>query len=66
MNPDLVGECHDGLTRLAAEGMVKPLVSERLALDAVAEGLQRLADGRTVGRLVLVSSLAAPRANTLT
>ena len=54
-NPALVRVCHDELTRLAADGMVKPLVSERLALDSVAEGLQRLADGRTVGRVVLVA-----------
>jgi NADPH2:quinone reductase len=35
--------------------VARPLVSERLPLDAVAEGLQRLADGTTVGRVVFVS-----------
>jgi NADPH2:quinone reductase len=30
-------------------------VSERLALEEVADGLQRLADGTTVGRVVFVS-----------
>ena len=54
-NPALVRVCHDELTTLAADGMVKPLVSERLALDSVADGLQRLADGRTVGRVVFVA-----------
>lgn len=53
-NPALVLACHQELSRLAEEGAVGPLVSQRLALDAVAEGLQRLADGHTVGRVVFV------------
>jgi len=53
--PGLVRVCHDELSRLAADGVVRPLVSERLALDAVADGLQRLADGTTVGRLAYVA-----------
>ncbi len=53
--PALVRACHDELSKLAADGLVKPLVSERLALDAVADGLQRLADGTTVGRVAYVS-----------
>ena len=52
--PALVRVCHDELSRLAADGVVKPLVSERLALHAVADGLQRLADGKTVGRVAFV------------
>jgi len=54
-DPALVRLCHDELSKLAADGMVKPLVSERLDLDAVADGLQRLADGTTVGRVAYVS-----------
>lgn len=54
-DPALVRVCHDELSKLAADGMAKPLVSERLALDAVADGLQRLADGTTVGRVAFVS-----------
>jgi NADPH2:quinone reductase len=54
-NPQLVRVCHEELSKLAADGVVKPLVSERLALEAVADGLQRLADGTTVGRVVFVS-----------
>lgn len=53
-NPELVRVCHDELSKLAADGVVKPLVSERLALEAAADGLQRLADGTTVGRVVFV------------
>lgn len=50
--PDLVKQCHAELTRMAAEGSIKPLVSETLSLEQVAEGVQRLADGVTVGRVV--------------
>ena len=53
-NPALVRACHEELSQLAAAGVVKPLVSERLALDGVADGLQRLADGTTVGRVAYV------------
>ncbi len=53
-NPALIAVCHRELTALAAEGKVKPLVSERLGLADVADGVQRLADGSTVGRLVFV------------
>jgi NADPH2:quinone reductase len=54
-DPALVRQCHEELSKLVADGLVKPLVSERLALDAVADGLQRLADGTTVGRVAYVS-----------
>ena len=47
-----VAECHRDLTALAASGAVRPLVSERLPLEDVAAGVQRLADGVTVGRVV--------------
>jgi len=53
-NPALVAECHRELIRLADEGLVRPLVSERLPLEDVADGVQRLADGATVGRVVYV------------
>lgn len=45
--------CQAELTRLADEGAVAPFVSERFPLEDAAAALQRLADGRTVGRLVL-------------
>jgi NADPH2:quinone reductase len=37
-----------------ADGQIRPLIGERLGLTEVADGLQRLADGSTVGRLVFV------------
>lgn len=54
-NPELVRVCHDELSKLAADGVARPLVSERLTLEAAADGLQRLADGTTVGRVVFAS-----------
>ena len=54
-DPTAVRECHRELTELAELGHLRPLVSERLPLDAVADGVQRLADGETVGRVVYVA-----------
>ncbi|WP_433622659.1 NADPH:quinone oxidoreductase family protein [Nocardia sp. CA-120079] len=51
-DPQAVRDCHLELTGLAERGVVKPLIGERLPLDSVAAGLQRLADGKTVGRVV--------------
>src|SRR6478735_7529784 len=45
--------CQAELTRLADAGLIAPFVSERFPLDDTASALQRLADGRTVGRVVL-------------
>ena len=45
--------CHRELTDLAADGLVRPLVGERLALGDLSDGVQRLADGVTVGRVVV-------------
>ncbi|MDQ6895069.1 MAG: NADPH:quinone oxidoreductase family protein [Actinomycetota bacterium] len=53
--PELVREAHAELTRLADGGVVAPVVSERFGLDGVADGVQRLADGSTVGRVCWVA-----------
>jgi NADPH2:quinone reductase len=53
-NPRLIKDCHAELTGLVARGAVRPLVSERLGLQEVPAGLQRLADGDTVGRIVFI------------
>ena len=53
-NPELIRECHAQLTAMVADGAIRPLVSERLSLGEVPAGLQRLADGGTVGRIVFV------------
>ncbi|ALV37198.1 NADPH:quinone oxidoreductase family protein [Streptomyces sp. CdTB01] len=57
-NPKLVLHCHEQLTELAARGAVKPLVSERVPLGEAAAAVQRVADGVTTGRVVVVPSLA--------
>ena len=53
-NPQLIKDCHAQLTKMVADGAIRPLVSERLGLDEVPAGVQRLADGGTVGRVVFV------------
>jgi NADPH2:quinone reductase len=57
-NPELVRRCHEELTELAARGVAKPLVSERVPLSAAAAAVQRVADGVTTGRVVVVPGLA--------
>lgn len=54
-DPDLVRHCHAELVHLADEGLITPLVSERLSLEELQAGLQRLADGRTTGRVAYVA-----------
>ncbi|WP_149824057.1 NADPH:quinone oxidoreductase family protein [Streptomyces tailanensis] len=56
-NPKLVQHCHEQLTELAARGVVKPLVSERVPLDGAAAAVQRVADGVTTGRVAVVPTL---------
>jgi len=53
-DPQLIRDCHVQLTKLVADGQIRPLIGERLGLTDVADGIQRLADGSTVGRLVFV------------
>ncbi|MFJ9725842.1 NADPH:quinone oxidoreductase family protein [Streptomyces sp. NPDC101209] len=57
-NPKLVLHCHEQLTELAARGAIKPLVSERVPLGEAAAAVQRVADGVTTGRVVVVPALA--------
>ncbi|MFD7010471.1 NADPH:quinone oxidoreductase family protein [Rhodococcus jostii] len=51
-NQQAIADCHAELTRLADSGAITPLISERLSLTDVADGIGRLGDGSTVGRLV--------------
>jgi NADPH2:quinone reductase len=50
--PDRVRAAHDELLQLAADGSVRPVVGERVTFDDLPAGVQRLADGETVGRVV--------------
>ncbi|WP_369374315.1 NADPH:quinone oxidoreductase family protein [Streptomyces sp. cg36] len=53
-DPASILRCHQQLTELAAEGAVKPLISERVTLRDAADAVQRVADGATTGRVVVV------------
>ncbi|MEV8106173.1 NADPH:quinone oxidoreductase family protein [Streptomyces sp. NPDC088135] len=58
-DPAAVRACHDELTRLAEQGAVKPLISERVGLAGAADAVQRVADGASTGRIVVLPSGAA-------
>lgn len=53
-DPAAVRACHEELTKLAAQGVVKPLISERVPLAGAADAVQRVADGATTGRVAVV------------
>lgn len=52
-DPAAVRSAHDELTKLTEQGVVRPLVSERLPFEAAADGVQRVAEGGTTGRVVI-------------
>ncbi|WOX20642.1 NADPH:quinone oxidoreductase family protein [Streptomyces solicathayae] len=58
-DPAAVLRCHETLTEYAAKGLVKPLVSERVPFAGAADAVQRVADGVTTGRLVVLPDGAA-------
>ncbi|MFJ1890854.1 MULTISPECIES: NADPH:quinone oxidoreductase family protein [unclassified Streptomyces] len=58
-DPAAVRACHDELTRLAERGAIKPLISERVGLAGAADAVQRVADGASTGRIVVLPSGAA-------
>ncbi|MFI1808986.1 NADPH:quinone oxidoreductase family protein [Streptomyces sp. NPDC020422] len=53
-DPAAVLRCHETLTELAAKGLIKPYVSERVPFDAAADAVQRVSEGVTTGRLVVL------------
>jgi NADPH2:quinone reductase len=52
-DPVAVLQAHEELSRLVAEGSVRPLVSARVPLAGAADAVQQVADGHTIGRLVV-------------
>ncbi|MFI8812013.1 MULTISPECIES: NADPH:quinone oxidoreductase family protein [unclassified Streptomyces] len=58
-DPAAVRACHDELTALAAGGVIKPLISERVAMAGAADAVQRVADGTSTGRIVVLPTGAA-------
>lgn len=51
--PSAIAEAHEALLSLYTEGRIDPLIGDLLPLEAAPEALTRLADRRTVGKLVL-------------
>lgn len=58
-DPGAIRRCHDTLTGYAAKGLIKPLISDRVAFEDAAAAVQRVADGTTTGRLVVLPEGAA-------
>ncbi|RST00075.1 NADPH:quinone oxidoreductase family protein [Streptomyces sp. WAC05374] len=63
-DPAAVRHCHEVLTAYAAKGLIKPLISDRVAFGDAAAAVQRVADGTTTGRLVVLPALTAAPAVT--
>ncbi|MEV0041772.1 NADPH:quinone oxidoreductase family protein [Streptomyces sp. NPDC050804] len=59
-DPAAVAACHEELTALVARGAIKPLISERVPMKGAADAVQRVADGSTTGRVVVLPE-GAPR-----
>lgn len=53
-DPQVITDAHGALSRLYAEGRIRPLVSERVAMAGAAEALTRLAGRATVGKIVVL------------
>lgn len=51
-DPSVVHQAHAALMDLVAAGSIRPLIGSRLPMAQVPAGLQSLADGGTVGRVV--------------
>ncbi|MEU1289325.1 NADPH:quinone oxidoreductase family protein [Kitasatospora sp. NPDC005856] len=53
-DPRAVRTAHDELTRLADQGAVRPLVSARVPLAGAPDAVQRVATGRSTGRIAVL------------
>lgn len=60
-DPAAVDACHEELAKLAAQGVIRPLIGGRVPLSGAAEAVQRVFDGTTTGRLVVVPGLEDAR-----
>jgi NADPH:quinone reductase len=54
--PELIRRAHEDLTKLVAAGALRPLICDRIPFAEAAQGLTRVAAGKTVGRLVVLPS----------
>jgi NADPH:quinone reductase len=55
-DPEVAADAHRVLTRWASDGVIKPLVSQRVPFDGAAEALQLVASGGTTGRVVVMGA----------
>ena len=53
-DPASVAAAHEDLVRLADQGVIKPLISDRIGLDGVVEALTALGAGGTTGRVAVL------------
>ncbi|MBR7838826.1 NADPH:quinone oxidoreductase family protein [Actinospica durhamensis] len=53
-DPASVAAAHEELVRLADQGVIKPLISDRIGLDGVVEALTTLGAGGTTGRVAVL------------
>jgi len=51
-DPMVVQQAHAALMTLVADGAIRPLIGDRLPMSQVPRGVQSVADGLTVGRVV--------------
>jgi NADPH:quinone reductase len=54
LDPAAIRDYHDKLTKLVAAGSIRPLITERLPMDRIPDGLRRLAAGTTAGKIVFI------------
>ena len=54
LRPGAILDCHAELTRLVEAGAIRTLVGDRLPLASVPDGLEKLARGANVGRIVFL------------
>ena len=54
VDPQVVADAHEALTRLYAAGSIRPLVSERVPMAEAPAALTRLASRGTVGKVVVL------------
>ena len=57
LDPGSVWAAHEALVKLADEGGLRPLISERIPVKQAVEGLTALGGGATTGRVVVVPGL---------
>lgn len=55
-DPQAVLDAHTELSRLSDAGSIRPLISEEISLEQLADGVQRVGDGKTVGRVAYTST----------